>query len=864
MTFASKHIHEKVNLQKAVIAAGGAKARFLYILHSGCWVPRKETEIGTITVHTGNNSSYKIFSGRDLADWWNPASLPNALVALRKENKSSSVGMYVSKFKIADELTAVQDITIETSGEAIWIIAAATLSSQDLPITGAGKWSPAAGTQWKAVDLSDLIIKENSALDFSSQVEAGPAGKYGRAIVNQNGRMVFEKKTDQEIRFFSCGLIWRDLARLQNNDEAAKLAGLIRRQGYNMVRLHFLDSYLMLDAKDDFAFNPVNYDRFQYFFKALKDNGIYVYLDAMTSWSGYSKESAWSKAGKDLDFKRRIFIDEKTRQHWIKGVSGFLTDVNPYTKTALKDDTAVVCILFFNEVFHPHIVEGFTGEYLPVWQKFLQQKYGSVEKLRSIWIDDQGHELCSAASFSEIPMFEKKHFWDRSPICIDLGLFCEYLTTDMINFWTAEIRKMGYNGLVSVYDSIKNFSHCAVRNNIPAVSMHGYHAHPTGFTQKDSGISQSSSIPGGVRYFTSILGQRYLDRPFIVTEYNHAFWNKYRHETGLVSGSYASLHDIDGMLGFTSPAIFNADVPMNSFSAGHDPVMRGNEVIAGYLYRTRAVKPSPKIIQLYLDHEYIFEKGNAMRTVGTDQLLLALLARFGLYYEKGSPFSIKGPAADLVLRPAGTGKIEGGMGAVHIESSEADTNFLPAVIKTMKEKGIIPENNPTDSAAGIYASGTGEIMLSENSKGIKVITERAEGISLGIPKAVKLSVLEITALGQNSSATLLSLDLKPLSRSERMLLVFETDALNSESVYTSDYRDRLVENGKLPVLIKTGRISLAINNSRADVMRLFALSFNGERKEELPVKKNSGRLEAEIDTSRLKNGPAVFFEIAAE
>ena len=43
------------------------------------------------------------------------------------------------------------------------------------------------GKEWKAADLSDLVIREGSALDFSGLVPRAPAGSSGRVIASASG-----------------------------------------------------------------------------------------------------------------------------------------------------------------------------------------------------------------------------------------------------------------------------------------------------------------------------------------------------------------------------------------------------------------------------------------------------------------------------------------------------------------------------------------------------------------------------------------------------------------------------------------------------------------------------------------------------
>ena len=63
-----------------------------------------------------------------------------------------------------------------------------------------------------------------------------------------------------------------------------------------------------------------------------------------------------------------------------------------------------------------------------------------------------------------------------------------------------------------------------------------------------------------------------------------------------------------------------------------------------------------------------------------------------------------------------------------------------------------------------------------------------------------------------------------------------------------------------PVLLETGTLELTLDCSAK--LKCFALGIDGERREELPLHIGGGRIRLAIDTAKLRNGPALYFELA--
>ena len=62
------------------------------------------------------------------------------------------------------------------------------------------------------------------------------------------------------------------------------------------------------------------------------------------------------------------------------------------------------------------------------------------------------------------------------------------------------------------------------------------------------------------------------------------------------------------------------------------------------------------------------------------------------------------------------------------------------------------------------------------------------------------------------------------------------------------------------MLLETGTLELTLDCSAK--LKCFALGIDGERREELPLHIGGGRIRLAINTAKLRNGPALYFELA--
>jgi hypothetical protein len=440
---------------------------------------------------------------------------------------------------------------------------------------------------------------------------------------------------------------------------------------------------------------------------------------------------------------------------------------------------------------------------------------------------------------------------------------------EMYNWLEKTVRETGYKGLISYYDWRADLCIQSVRNRVPVISLHTYHYHPTRYAASGSVIKQISSISTAGNYFTSIVLARYIGRPFLFTEYGHPFWNKYRYEEGLLFGSYSALNDIDCLCTWATPVISGIeDKQIGNFTAGIDPVRRAAQVTAGFAFWHRYVSPSPYMIEVPLTKKFIFDEGNFVKAINSDQSKLALLCAAGITYpEEELPQGARQVKSSLKVPLFGTSDIRSEQMFSDVLGADTVKNLLPLVVDQMKKGGILPQNNKTDVLNGIFESETGELLMDTKTNYLQVITPKMEGacIDTDVRKGlVKLNNVTIKNNSIPSSITAIALQGDNLQLSNRILIVYSTDALNTNMTFKSERRDTLVSLGSSPALIRTGSFRINIRNKNSTEMKAWALGFDGKRLEEVPLSRNKSSLELNVNSAKLTYGPASYFEISIQ
>jgi len=109
-----------------------------------------------------------------------------------------------------------------------------------------------------------------------------------------------------------------------------------------------------------------------------------------------------------------------------------------------------------------------------------------------------------------------------------------------------------------------------------------------------------------------------------------------------------------------------------------------------------------------------------------------------------------------------------------------------------------------------------------------------------------------------------SLDGQPLARSRHLLVWAVTDAINSGMRFADAGRTTLQAIGSFPPRVQPVAATIRLRGLVASGLKAWPLALDGQRRTPLALRAVDGGTELSIDTTRLPDGPALFFEIAAE
>lgn len=245
-------------------------------------------------------------------------------------------------------------------------------------------------------------LKPNSAFIDLSYLNDPPAGKHGFLKVS-NGGFVFED--GKEIKLW--GVALSAGACFPDKKDARALAKRLAGLGFNLIRLHHMDApwagrslIQYKGRKDSRHFNYKNWDRLDYLINALKEEGIYIYLDMLSSrqfkeGDGIPGAPDLPYNGKGISLIHPLLIElqkEFAEKVW--------NHINPYTGLRYKNDPVMALTLITNEndvtshffltkdnvPGHPNIVRLFQDRL----EEYAADQHLNKRMVRRVWSTSEG------------------------------------------------------------------------------------------------------------------------------------------------------------------------------------------------------------------------------------------------------------------------------------------------------------------------------------------------------------------------------------------------------------------------------------------------------------------------------------------
>jgi hypothetical protein len=797
--------------------------KYLYFLHSAAWA-KSEKIFGNVEVlhNDGSTSKFDVKGKRDVFDWWAPYSYPNGAVVWTGENQRSYVGLFMSKFEIAEK--PISKIKISSTGNAVWMIVALSGSKEDIPLPKEMlECYIVANKDWQPFKHS-LDVEKNSALDMSFLTDA-PAGKDGRVIA-KNGHFAFENKPNTPVRFYGANLCFS--GNYLEKKECEELAERFVRYGYNSVRFHHHDRDLVdKKAQDSLTIIPEQLDKLDYLFYCMKQRGIYITTDIFVSRAlkaSEVKELRDDPKIRGRDIKQLVPLSDEVLRNVQAFAKKWLNHVNPYTGLAWKDDPALYTISFINE-----------NTLFSTWNRYPHSTAAYKQALKK-WVEKENipfvsEEEKAAATTQFISNMQIRSYEEMKKYVKD---------------------ELGCKALYSDCNMSSYICQTLARNRFDYVDNHGYWDHPRfpvrnwslpyGFHNK-SVISRYCNLP------CRSMPTRIFGKPFSFTEFNYVFPNKYRSEGNPVIGALAAFQDWDAMYRFAFAHSHEKAVKVTSatgFDVSSDPLTLLGERIVTLLFRRGDVKIGRKEIP------YIVTQDCA-KTVGTKsgsgKSFPGDFGKLGLVHRIGSMVDHKGIKLPKDTEFAlSAGDVKSMLDGKHVYKCD---DFI---ISSLLKDGVLKKVD-FDPEAGTTLSDTGEIAINTKANTLSLITGKSECFVLPAEKEGKGNVMQVRKNTTYATFFASSLDGKKLKDSSRILILHLTDIKNTKSKFLNEQHTLLAKNGELPHLVRKGQaeILMKLKESKTGTGKtpvLWALDISGKRIEKINVKENGeGLILFPVDTT---------------
>lgn len=455
-----------------------------------------------------------------------------------------------------------------------------------------------AGADWLPLEVN-LDIQPGSALDFSRVLPRhAPAGKFGRLVVNAQGKFAFEKR-DTPVRFYGVDLCCS--AQYLPHDLADRLADRLVRLGYNAVRIHHYERELLEHAPGTMRFKADKLDQFDYLFAALKQRGIYVTTDLYVSRlipladvyppqpdiagktaSSSARADQWTfenfyRVGPGYfdvqSFKMAVLVDQRAYDNFKLFARALLEHRNPYTRLRYADDPALASLSLMNEDCPGNFIGGLTGrlrdDWQRAWNRWLIKRYPDRARLTSALgnlADDEdpakgnvplpGSRKANTSAFGATKPSAKSKTAPRAlpgpQAAVVLSMFLAEVQRDFFvrtrQFLREELQCQtlltdcnGWTNPVQLQ---------AVRGDFDYVDDHFYVDHPQflePLRQPPSRSANNSPVADGGAGVRRCAFTRLLGKPFTITEFNYCGPGRFRGTSGMLTGAMAAVQDWDGL-----------------------------------------------------------------------------------------------------------------------------------------------------------------------------------------------------------------------------------------------------------------------------------------------------------------------------
>ena len=633
-----------------------------------------------------------------------------------------------------------------------------------------------------------------------------PAGKHGFLRV-QGDHMEFEDGT--EARFW--GTCFNSGANFPSHDDSEMIARRLAKFGVNIIRTHQMDAewatpnifqFNRFKPKDDTrSLDPESMERLDYLIYCLRQEGIYIYLDMLTyrqfrPGDGVDAVDQLPQAAKPyIYFDRRLIELQKdfNRDLWLH--------TNPYTKLAYKDDPAIVLCELVNEAdlfAQPPVLEPYRSR--------LEARYRA-------WAEERGLPLPAGKV-------------DFSKPDGQMGRFFVDVQSDYYREMIAHLRDIGVRVPIAGTNWSISLGVLASQAATDFTDGHAYWNFPT--WESPNGCITRPMVGVADNIFHQLSFERLLDRPYFVSEWDHAWPDEWRAESPLL---YAAVAALQGWTGVTIHTYrYSTRGPVDCISGGAS-------TINGIPYRNHFdTFNDPAKFGLFYQAALILRRGDVRPA------------------EKSLAIEVPADPDWPLIRPD---KVK----ALAVVSEQHRVGLCPPGLTAQADLRTAPDQPTVAEEAGEVVSDTGELRRSWARRFGVIDTPRtkvAYGF-LGEAGRLQLQGLELEVATDFATLALSSLTDEAIADSDTLLLTAVGRCQNTGEEY-DEARTRQLSRGHAPVLIEPIQAKVRLHTSRPN-LKVWVVSDKAEVVTRLPAEYRDGALSFEIGPQPAYNPSTMYYLI---
>jgi len=707
------------------------------------------------------------------------------------------------------------------------------------------------------MDFPDDKFTADAALDLRYLNEE-VAGQNGFIQLSADGKS-FATANGEPVRFWAMN--GASISKDQTDAELAYYARFLAKMGVNIVRFHGN----IQPKKETPNINEPNMDEINAIWRtvaAMKKEGIYTVISPF--WGGYMDPvpAAWglgeyTGAG---DLWGLMFFDETLKTAYKEWVRVLYTQVNPYTGVALKDEPAVALIQIKNEdsvLFWTmeNIKPNHRATVERTFHAWLVSKYGTMQGAYNAWSNEQVSGDNAAGGrmalygIWEFTLDAKQHQGAGKSARVSDQL--EFLTRHQQNFYTGiynHYKSLGCKQLIngnnwrpadaSVMFDAERWSNASV--DVMAVNRYhdpGHQGENNGWRIDPGHTYVGESVLKNPTQFPINIKQ-VDNKPFLVTESGWNLPHKYQAEGPFLIAAYMSLTGIDGFFWFSATSHKIDPSPyypwFNLGPGGDQKAM------------SRWTASVPGQLSLFPANALLYRKGyiNPGTTVVHEERTLASIWKRELpIITEEAGFDPNRDNWDNAANPRETkvAPVAYLAGAVEVKYGGDPANDVVA-------PGL---GSQLDFANKTVTSTTGQLKW-DYGKGICTMNApKAQGVAgfLSTTPAVELADVTITSKNHYAAVNVVSMDDKPLSNSEQILVqvgtVYRPTGWVEKPVKVTINKQEkdgfeIVNTGRMPWQGQVTNVKLKIKNTL--VKSAFVLDQAGYGKREIYVERNADHI----------------------